>query len=104
MDNPNSTTDDAANVILKDQSSVLKILKIANSSIYGFRSRIDTISSAIFHIGFDEIKNIVVSMAIMDMFKNTRIFEFLNPVELWIISMVGKQSLIIFSRIEAGII
>jgi HD-like signal output (HDOD) protein len=83
MDNPNSTSTDAANVISKDQASVLKILKVANSSIYGFRGRIDTVSSAIFHIGFDEIKNLVISMAIMDMFKNTVMLEFLNPVELW---------------------
>ena len=37
MDNPRSTTLDAANIICRDQSSVTKILKAANSSIYGFR-------------------------------------------------------------------
>jgi HD-like signal output (HDOD) protein len=103
MDNPNSTTNDAANIISKDQASVLKILKLANSSIYGFRSRIDTISSAIFHIGYDEIKNLIISMAILDLFNNTAILEFINPVELWRHSIaVGVIARLLGSKMGIG--
>ncbi|HAW08564.1 MAG TPA: hypothetical protein DCW42_05245, partial [Bacteroidetes bacterium] len=42
--NPNANIHDVAEVIERDQASVTKLLKIANSSIYGFRSRISNVS------------------------------------------------------------
>lgn len=102
MDNPRSTTLDAANIICRDQSSVTKILKAANSSIYGFRGKIDTVSQAIFHIGFDEVKNLIISLAIMDLFKKTKINEYINPVDLWKHSIATGAITRIFGR-EMGI-
>jgi HD-like signal output (HDOD) protein len=81
--NPNSTFTDAADVISRDQSSAAKILKTANSSFYGFPGRIDTITQAIFYIGFEEVRNMILTLAIMDMFKKTSAVNNFNPVELW---------------------
>jgi HD-like signal output (HDOD) protein len=83
MANPLSTANHAADVILRDQASAAKVLKTANSSIYGFRGRIDTISQAIFYIGFDEVKNLVLALSIIDLFSESSLIENLNPVELW---------------------
>lgn len=83
MANPLSTANHAAEVILRDQSSAAKVLKTANSSIYGFRGKIDTISQAIFYIGFDEVKNIVLALSIIDLFGKSKIIDNLNPVDLW---------------------
>ena len=48
MANPNSTPSDAAEVISRDQSAASKLLKSANSSLYGFRGRIDSINPSNF--------------------------------------------------------
>ncbi len=81
--NPNSTASDAADVISKDQASASKLLKSANSSIYGFRGKIDSVTQAIFYIGFDEVRNLILALGILDIFKKTNFAHDFNPVELW---------------------
>lgn len=83
MSNPRSTANDAGLIIAQDQASVAKLLKAANSSFYGFRTRIDTVTQAIFYIGFEEVRNLILAIAIMDIFKSTNINVVLNPVDLW---------------------
>jgi putative nucleotidyltransferase with HDIG domain len=72
MANPRSTINDIANIILSDKASTLKVLKLANSAIYGFSGRIDTVSKAIFYIGSEEIKNLIAAMSIIGMFSNQK--------------------------------
>jgi putative nucleotidyltransferase with HDIG domain len=81
--NPNSTASDAAEVISSDQASAAKILKCANSPIYGFSGRIDNITKAIFYIGFQEVKNLILAIAIIDIFKKSKLEVDFNPVDLW---------------------
>ncbi len=83
MANPNSTPSDAADVISRDQSAASKLLKTANSSLYGFRGRIDSVTQAIFYIGFEEVKNIILTLSILDIFRKTKFEHDFNPVELW---------------------
>ncbi|MBI5325673.1 MAG: HDOD domain-containing protein [Ignavibacteriae bacterium] len=83
LSNPRSTVQDVADVILKDQSSTLKILKIVNSVAYGLQNRIDTISQAIFYIGFNEVKNIVLTLSVIDVFSSTKSLTYFNLVDLW---------------------
>lgn len=83
MANPNSTSADAANVIIRDQSSSAKILKTANSPLYGFRGKIDSISQAIFYIGFEEVRNLIIALSVIDLFKSAKLSNNINPVEFW---------------------
>jgi len=83
MANPRSTVEHAANIISKDQAATSKVLKTANSSIYGIRGRVSTISQAIFYIGFNEVKNLVIAISIMKMFDNVKTLNNINPVDLW---------------------
>ena len=83
MANPRSTAKDVADIIAQDQSSAVKVLKVANSSLYGFYGRINTITQAIVYIGFDEVKNLVIALSIMDMFKISKSNNFMNPVIFW---------------------
>ena len=83
MANPRSTVNQAADIISRDQASAMKVLKTANSSIYGFRGKIDSISQAIFYIGFEEVKNLVIALSVIDLFSNTKSTHNFNPVELW---------------------
>lgn len=83
MSNPRSTAHDVANIIAQDQSAAAKVLKVANSSIYGFYGRINTITQAITYIGFDEVKNLVIALSIMNLFTDVKKNTIFNPINLW---------------------
>ncbi len=83
LSNTDSKVSDVANLISKDQATVLKILKTANSAFYGFNKEIDNITSAITLLGFYEIKNIVMSLTFINLFKQTKLNQYINPVDYW---------------------
>jgi HD-like signal output (HDOD) protein len=83
MANPNTTVREVAEIITSDQSTTIKILKFANSSVFSFKTRIDNISDAIFHIGFKEIKNIVLAISVMKLFKDLNTSIHFNIVDFW---------------------
>ena len=80
--NPRSTVQDVANLISKDQSASIKILKVVNSSIYSLQKRVDNISQAIFYLGFNEVKNITLALSVMEIFSKINSSEF-NIIDLW---------------------
>jgi len=69
VNNPGSSVQDVADVILRDQSMSTKILKLVNSAFYGFPKRIGTISHAISILGFETVRGLVLGLSILDMFQ-----------------------------------
>lgn len=61
--------------IMADQSLASNILRIANSSYYGLRRKVDTITDAIHILGFDAIKNLALAVCIKMAHKNFGIIE-----------------------------
>lgn len=55
-------------LIEKDQAMVPRILKLVNSAFFGFRSRISNIGHAVSLLGFNMIRNALVSVAVIDAF------------------------------------
>ncbi len=53
-------------VIEKDQAIVPKILKLVNSAFFGFRSKISSLSHAIVILGYNTVRNAIISVAIID--------------------------------------
>ncbi len=70
MSNPLSSSKHFSDVIRKDPALSAKILKLANSAFYGYRSKIDTITTAVTIIGTNELYALALSMSVMKMFKN----------------------------------
>lgn len=83
MANSRSSINDAAMVIASDQVAATKILKVANSPLFGLSSRVDSINKAIFLLGFNEVKNIIIATSIMDMFDMKNSNAYFNPVDFW---------------------
>jgi putative nucleotidyltransferase with HDIG domain len=83
IENPRATADDAARIISTDQASASKVLRSANSAFYGLNGHIDTISQAILHLGFNEVKNLVAAVSIIDMFSKNKSIENFRPVDFW---------------------
>lgn len=84
ISDPNANINDVSAIIERDQSSVTKLLRIANSSIYGFRSRISNVSQAILFIGFEEVKNILLTLKVINLFRSfDDDLQFVDPIDFW---------------------
>jgi HD-like signal output (HDOD) protein len=68
VDRPNSHIDDISAVIRRDPGLVSRILRIANSSFYGFASEIDTLEEAVQLIGLREIQDLVLVTSVIRAF------------------------------------
>lgn len=88
LENPKTSAAELSAVISKDQSLVTKILTIANSPLYGLPRRVSTIDFAILIIGFNDIKNIVTALSLIDTFKN-KTDKSLNQNHFWIHSLIS---------------
>lgn len=67
---PLSTADELAQVVTKSPSLATVLLKIVNSSFYGFSSKIDTISRAVTIIGTREMSSLALLICTITVFKN----------------------------------
>ncbi len=65
VDNPKTSASRLGKVISTDQALTAKVLKIANSPFYGFPRKISTIDFAIIVLGYDALKEIVISISLV---------------------------------------
>jgi len=68
--NPNLALSSIADIIRTDQSLTTRLLKLANSSLYSFPSRIGTIEDALQLIGLREIQDLALATCAIQAFKN----------------------------------
>ena len=70
VNDPKSSARDLARVITDDQVLTARLLKLVNSSFYGFPQRISTVTAAIVLLGFDAIRNLLLTTSVFDLFAN----------------------------------
>jgi len=70
VNNPKSSARDISSVITDDQVLTARLLKLVNSSFYGFPQKISTITGAIVLLGFDAIRNLLLTTSVFDMFSS----------------------------------
>lgn len=80
---PESTTDDLRQIIVNDPALSACILKVVNSSYYGFPQQIGSIDRAIVLLGLNAIKNIAIATSLNKVFKSNRIGTDFDPCDLW---------------------
>ena len=64
--NPDTSIAKVSETIEKDQAMALKILKLVNSAFYGFKSKISNVKSAVVLLGFNAVRNAIVSISIIE--------------------------------------
>lgn len=69
IEDPKTSAARLGKMISNDQGLVTKILTIANSPLHGIPRRVATIDFAIVVLGFNQVKNIVVALSMMETFK-----------------------------------
>lgn len=70
LDNPSASASELGKLISSDQGITMRILRMANSSYYGFPRQIGTVNLAIVVLGFETVKNLTLSLSIRDTIKN----------------------------------
>lgn len=79
----NTSIKELSDTIEKDQSIVARILKLVNSAFFGLRSKVNNIPHAITLLGFNTVRNAVVSVSIIDAFSEKEGGEEFDITTLW---------------------
>jgi putative nucleotidyltransferase with HDIG domain len=84
VSNPFVSNAKIADLIKKDQSMVVKILRLSNSAMYGKRQEIKNLTNAITYLGLETLRNIILQIALVRMFnfEANKIPDF-NPATFW---------------------
>lgn len=85
VEKPETSVDDLRDVIEGDPAIASRILKVANSSLYGFSRSIETLSHAISLLGFRTVRSLVMAASLNQSFTHFGLTEKL----LWEHAMVG---------------
>ena len=70
INRPSSSAKDIANVIGKDISLSVRLLKIVNSAMYGYPSRIDNLSRAVLIVGTRQLGALAMGIKVVTVFKS----------------------------------
>lgn len=77
-----SSASEITDVISHDQALTAKVLKLVNSSFYGFSGRIKTVRHAVVILGFNDVKNIALAASTFEAFSSKDVFKKLGDA-LW---------------------
>ncbi len=102
INDPRFSIEEIGRVVSKDPALSARLLRLVNSSFYGFQAKIDTISRAIVVVGLDDLKNLVLATSVVDSF-NRIPSEIVDMTEFWLHSvhcgvmakLLAKESLVL---------
>ena len=83
LQNPETSIAKVSETIAKDQAMALKILKLVNSAFYGFRSKVSDIKNAVVLLGFNAVRNAIVSVSIINTLPKTLLFQDFEMIDFW---------------------
>lgn len=69
LNSPEPDNKELENIIISDPALTAQLLKLVNSSYFGFPAEIDTVSRAITIIGLKELRNLVITTSVTTSFK-----------------------------------
>ncbi len=82
-ENPDSTMEEIARVIKQDYAVAIKILRLANSVVYGRGQAIDTVDKAVGRLGLSQIRQAMLNLNVMNRFKSSGQYGRLNGGQFW---------------------
>jgi HD-like signal output (HDOD) protein len=74
---------DLERIILYDQALAAKVLRLANSSFYGTRGKVHTVSQAIMLIGFEPVKSVCLCVLLMQLYSDAPALAPSQRERLW---------------------
>ncbi|NOZ87062.1 MAG: HDOD domain-containing protein [Deltaproteobacteria bacterium] len=95
IDNPAANVRALKEIIAIDPPLTAKVLKVANSAYFGSRKTISEIDQAVIWIGFDALKEIVLSQKVCEIFEQGHEVEGYSRASLWkhsvAVALLGKM-------------
>ncbi len=82
----NTAIESVTEILERDPALASKVLRLANSSYYGLSCHVDTLSRAVIVLGFNAVRNLVVTVSLLKIFKNPSLSPF-DIKGLWLHSM-----------------
>ncbi|MDH5572162.1 MAG: HDOD domain-containing protein [Gammaproteobacteria bacterium] len=82
LEDSSTTAQELGAVISRDAGLTARLLKIVNSTFYGFPSRVETVSRAVTIIGLRELRGLVLAASAVETFSKIP-SEVLNRVQFW---------------------
>lgn len=73
IDAPEFTMDEVAEIISQDPALTIRLLRMVNSSLYGFVGKIETVSRAITLLGTQQIHDLVLATSVAQAFRGMSI-------------------------------
>src|SRR5512136_560863 len=70
INHPRSSIEDITRVITEDQGLTARLLKLANSPMFGYFSKVDTINKAVTIIGTQQLRDMALAVSVMEIFTN----------------------------------
>ncbi len=86
ISDPRFNAKDIGEVIGKDPGLSVRLLKLVNSSFYGFQARVDTISRAITIVGVEDLQSLVLATEVIDKFSQVP-GELVDMTDFWLRSV-----------------
>ncbi|MDR0653747.1 MAG: HDOD domain-containing protein [Synergistaceae bacterium] len=83
LDDPKSSASDVGDTLRKDESLVLRILRLANSAYYGLSRKITVVPEAISYLGFKTVKSIVLAASVYKFMDSAFTGYSLDRGEMW---------------------
>jgi HD-like signal output (HDOD) protein len=82
INHPRSSIADIAKIIIEDQGLTARILKLANSPMFGYYARVDSITKAVTIIGTQQLRDLAFAASAMGVFKGIP-EELMNMAFFW---------------------
>jgi putative nucleotidyltransferase with HDIG domain len=83
LENPETSIAKVSETIEKDQAMALRILKLVNSAFYGFKSRVSDIKNAVVLLGFNAVRNAIVSVSVINALPKSLLFQDFEMNAFW---------------------
>ena len=83
LEDPETSIVKVSETIEKDQAVTLKILKLVNSAFYGFKSGVSDIRHAVVMLGFNAVRNAIVSVSIINALPKGLLFQDFEMGAFW---------------------
>ncbi|MGL1889392.1 MAG: HDOD domain-containing protein [Reichenbachiella sp.] len=100
VDNPRTSAKMLGELISEDQVLTAKLLKMCNSAYYGLSHEVTTVNMAIVILGFESVKEVTLSVSVLNYFKRAKAQTSFDLSSFWEHSAsVGLASKIIAQRI-----
>ena len=91
------SANELAQVILKDQALVTKLLKTANSSFYAHKGKaVSSVSQAIVVLGFDSVRDLAIGLSMFALLKNKKLEAYMT--QFWVHAVACGVCAQAFSR------